>query len=327
MEIRILPVKRARPGLRVLVATRETVGVGEAFPLPGRSRDTADEAIDVIERLTGRLPRIRGTAREVLSVLAETVDPERYPSAAFALESAFLDFVGHLSGRPAWALLGGHPGTRVPLNAVVPVGATETRVQVAIAAIDAGFSAVKVKFGGQDVASDVEVLRYIRAARPEAVLRVDPNMGWSLPQARGLLESLAPLGLEYAEQPVSPRDLLALDPIVPLAADESMEDRAFRGAVLESERIAVVVLKPALVGGITRTLEIGAAARARGKRVVVTHAFDGPVAQAAAIEVALALGCELACGLHLHGGLSQRLDGTSVRASNAPGLGLAHRRD
>jgi hypothetical protein len=63
---------------------------------------------------------------------------------------------------------------------------------------------------------------------------------------------------------------------------------------------------------------------------VVTHCLDGPVAMAAAMELALAIGPELACGLDHHPLRTAwppvdppRLRGAVVDPTRAAGLGFA----
>ncbi len=94
---------------------------------------------------------------------------------------------------------------------------------------------------------------------------------------------------------------------VPIAVDESLHGphpEALLEALLRAKRCSVVVLKPAALGGALRCIALARLARHHGAAVVVSHLFDGPVALAAAAELALALGGSRAAGLALHGGLS-----------------------
>jgi L-alanine-DL-glutamate epimerase-like enolase superfamily enzyme len=67
-----------------------------------------------------------------------------------------------------------------------------------------------------------------------------------------------------------------------------------------------------------------------GLGVVVTHLFDGPIAMAAACELALALPKTLACGLDVHDGLTawppcdvpQRRNDCLVSPNSTSGLGV-----
>jgi L-alanine-DL-glutamate epimerase-like enolase superfamily enzyme len=82
----------------------------------------------------------------------------------------------------------------------------------------------------------------------------------------------------------------------------------------------VVVLKPALIGGLRRTLDLARTVAAAGKTPIVSHLLDGPVALAAYAELACAIGGPLAHGVGLHPGLGSyaprpipELDGHRLR--------------
>src|SRR6266700_1431916 len=86
--------------------------------------------------------------------------------------------------------------------------------------------------------------------------------------------------LEYVEEPCSrAHGLLAHALPCPIALDESLvaitaDELA---AALRARDLAALVLKPTLLGGFARCLELAAAARAHGKRAVVTHALEGTI--------------------------------------------------
>ena len=64
--------------------------------------------------------------------------------------------------------------------------------------------AVKIKVAepGQTLDDDAARVAAVRAALPDAAIRVDANGGWDVPAAVAALTRLAGVGLEYAEQPV-----------------------------------------------------------------------------------------------------------------------------
>ena len=104
------------------------------------------------------------------------------------------------------------------------------------------------------------------------------------------------------------------------------------GAVFAVAKIRMPgFLKPAILGSLLVARDLALQARARGKDAVVTHLFDGPVALAAAAELALSLPAPaLAAGLDPHDRLGdwpaivvpQLARRGVVRAASAPGLGL-----
>ena len=93
-----------------------------------------------------------------------------------------------------------------------------------------------------------------------------------------------------------PSDPLVESP-VPLARDESLLDEP-------RADVAVWVLKPMALGGLTRCLELAARARESDIDVIVSHLLDGPVALSAAAALSLAVGApNRAAGLYPPPGL------------------------
>jgi L-alanine-DL-glutamate epimerase-like enolase superfamily enzyme len=84
-----------------------------------------------------------------------------------------------------------------------------------------------------------------------------------------------------------------------------------------------------MLGGLARCLALAARARAAGVDAVVTHSFDGPIATAAACELALALAPRRAVGLDRHVGLVPwgidvpHLASSVVIDQRRPGIGIA----
>jgi L-alanine-DL-glutamate epimerase-like enolase superfamily enzyme len=92
----------------------------------------------------------------------------------------------------------------------------------------------------------------------------------------------------------------------------------------------VVVLKPAMLGGLLRCVSLAETVRAEGAEGVVSHLFDGPVGLTVACELALALGSTRAAGLAPHAALDAwpeperptALSSGRLHAHSRSGLGL-----
>ncbi|MDZ5812582.1 enolase C-terminal domain-like protein, partial [Halorubrum sp. AD140] len=201
------------------------------------------------------------------------------------------------------------PADRVPVNATVGDGDPEATAAAAKRAVDEGFGCVKVKVGARPLAADVERLRSVReAVGDDVALRADVNGAWDAATARAALESFAPLGLEYVEQPLPAADLAgaaglrresaddAAAPRVPIALDESVARHGV-GAVLDADAADVVVLKPMALGGPDRALSAATRALAAGVEPVITTTVDAVVARTAAVHVAAAVPDVAPCGL------------------------------
>ena len=128
--------------------------------------------------------------------------------------------------------------THIPVNATVPAVAARSVADVLARFEGCTTAKVKVAEPGQTLADDLARVGAVREVLGESGrIRIDANGGWSVAEAVRGLSALAPLGLEYAEQP-APRSRTsspANEPVpngvdVLIAADESIRRRQIRCA-------------------------------------------------------------------------------------------------
>ena len=215
------------------------------------------------------------------------------PQALAAIDVALWDIEARRAGVPVHRLLHPRAADHIPVNALLGAEDRAGAAAEAAAAVARGFRTLKVKVGIGDDAGRVAA---VRAAAPEALIRVDANGAWATPQeALAHLRALEPAGLELCEEPV--HGVAALRAVrdgtaVPIAMDETNEPGA--GAT------QLVCLKLSRSGGISGLLRDAAAARAAGSAVYVASTFDGPLGIAASLSAAAALAADgplPACGL------------------------------
>ena len=207
------------------------------------------------------------------------------------------------------AIEAGWEGFPAPLRDSIPVNATVPAVPAhRVPEILARFGrvdAVKVKVAepGQSLDDDAARVAAVRAALPDAAIRVDANGGWDVPEAVAALTRLAAVGLEYAEQPVPEiaglaevrRQLRAAGVPVLIAADESVRKEDDPLKVARAGAADLIVVKVAPLGGVRRALRIVAQA---GLPAVVSSALDTSVGIRAGLALAAALPeLPYACGL------------------------------
>ncbi|MGE5235146.1 MAG: mandelate racemase/muconate lactonizing enzyme family protein [Acidobacteriota bacterium] len=327
---------QARHGvLLALVDETGTVGQGEASPLPGYSPDLLEECVTALEAVVARVPIAIDLAGDGLArIAAVTAElPPELPAARMAVETALLDLAAKRLGTSVAALLAGRRLDReVPVSMVLlgaDVAALEGQVRAGLAV---GVHTFKLKVGGPDFAAELALIGALRAAVPGGwALRLDANGAWPLDVAGRHLEAMAGLAVEFVEQPVAAELLPELtgSPVA-LAADETMRLPGALARLAATRACAAVVLKPMVLGGLGCCLSLAREARRAGLGVIVTHLFDGPVALAAACELALAVQTPLACGLAPHPALAafggQRpaaLRPDRIVPHDLPGLGLA----
>lgn len=318
-----------------LVGDTGLVGLGEAAPLPGVSRDSLKDAEAALVELTRCLPieldiGARAGNERLLAVVAEVTRFTPSPAARFALETALFDLVGQELGLPAAALIA-KTKRRDPAALAVPLPCAVVVDDPAAArrAVLAGARTLKIKVGAT---GDVDRVVAIHRAAPEATLRLDANRSWPHERGLAMLHAFTELPIEFIEEPTANTlALLGELTAIPLALDESLAtisdeelDRA-----LAQPSLGALVIKPTLVGGLIAARDLVARAHAAGKRAVITHALEGPIGTAACAAVSLAIGdVHTAAGLAPHAGLAgwpvtlPFLAPTHLTFSLGPGLGL-----
>jgi o-succinylbenzoate synthase len=285
-------VLRYREGLLLeLIGEGGTVGWGEASPLPGFSRESLDEAARQLRNLASSM-----VGREVTE---ELLDPEGSlayeldamglaPSVRFGFELGFWNLYAASCGRSLPELVAPHPKTAVPVNALISDSPDEA-LEEAHRARAAGYEAVKLKVGKRAVEEDIELVRALNEELGDTVeLRLDANRAWSLEEAERFVLSTSGLRFAYIEEPLAdPAHLpsFAIACSVPVALDESLV--GMEPEALENHGYArAVVLKPTLLGGISRTLRFADVASRLGMKPVISSAYETGVGTAALISLA-----------------------------------------
>jgi len=319
-----------RAGIILTLESEDGVrGRGEAAPLPGFSPDSLHECEQALLGLdaSGICPRL-APGQDLIGELGRESAriPETLPAARAALEAALLDLWARAAGVPAWALL--LPGSAAPRTrsvAALLMGEPETALAQALAARDRGIESFKFKIGRPNALQrELCAVQELRAALGHSArLRLDGNQALSLAEAKQYLPRFAECDLEFIEEPCPPHAFAELRELgLPCALDESL---AAGAQPMRGDR--AVILKPTLLGGVSRCFALAEAARAVGAQVILSHAFEGPLGLALSAALALSIGSETSAhGLDLQGARSECLslpgiEGANIRAWSEPGLG------
>jgi len=295
-----------REGFHVLAHAEGRIGRGDAAPLPELGTESLSEC----------LAQLQAASFDALPAT---------PAARCAVKQALLDLRSQQAGVPLARLLEPAAASRVPASALLAADGIAELAREAQRAVAEGFGTLKLKVGLDDDYARAAVVR--DAAGPDVRLRLDANGGWDAPTALRKLRELAPLDIELCEQPT--KDLRGLDgALVPIAADEMIADDP-DGAM---QRARILVLKPVLLGGLSRALDLARRAHARGLQIVVTSSLESAVGRAGAAHLAaavLALGNQPAAGIATGRLLAEDIGpdpfeprGGIVHLPDVPGLGL-----
>ncbi len=286
-----------REGILVrLTAEADATGWGEAAPLPGFSKESLEEAADQLLGLSDTLVG-RDVTRDALDPdgpFARELDAmDLAPSARFGFELALWDLYAATAGKPLPELVSADPRPTVALSALI--SSSDRAPEEARQAQSAGYEAVKLKVGARGVDEDVELVRAVHEALGgAAALRLDANRAWGIDEAERFSRGVDGLAIDYVEEPLADPELLpvfAANHDLPLALDESlvgMRAETLRG----HEYASAVVLKPTLIGGISRTLRFARAASRIGARPVLSSAYETGVGTTALVALAAGVGEE-----------------------------------
>jgi o-succinylbenzoate synthase len=285
---------RQREGLLVELEG-EAVGWGEASPLPGFSRESLDVAARQLRELASST-----VGREVTDdwidahgAFSRELDAMVLaPSVRFGFELALWNLYAASRRKSLPELVTTHPRATVPVNALIS-GSFDEALEEARRIRSAGYQAVKIKVGDRSVEEDVVLVRSLNEVLGDAVaLRLDANRAWSLEEAVEFIRGTEGSRFEYVEEPLAdPAQLptFARAHDVPVALDESLA--GMEPEALQDHGYArAVVLKPTLLGGISRTLRFASRASHLGIMPVMSSAYETGVGTAALAALAAGIG-------------------------------------
>jgi L-alanine-DL-glutamate epimerase-like enolase superfamily enzyme len=194
------------------------------------------------------------------------------PAARAAVDLALHDAVGHALQTPVYNLLGGLCQSSNPLEWSVSLAVdVNTMIEESRRAVETfGMRVLCIKAADhrgwrQDV-RNFEAVR--RAVGPDVVIGIDPNTGWTLPDALQAVHALRPFDVGYIEQPIARRDLPGLAEIrriaqgVPVMADESLFTLDDALSLVQARAVDAFCIKLYKVGGFTAARKIAAVAEA-----------------------------------------------------------------
>jgi muconate cycloisomerase len=334
-------------------ATRTALGLAAVSEHAVVFVDT-DAAVTGIGEISSVFKR-RGRllARDVEAALAPAVlgeDPRRIAylvqkmdraldgveEAKAGIEMALWDILGKALGAPVYTLLGGKVRERIPLSYSVPFGEPKAMAEFALERVGEGHRTIKVKVGNEP-ARDLEAVARVREAiGPGVRLRVDANMAWpTAKEAIRLIRAMEQWDLELVEQPLPPRELVAMAEVrraigVPLMADESIRTPQDAMAVIRHGAADIANVYVTEAGGLLNASRIFTLCEAAGMPCMIGSMPEFGIGTAAQIHLGVAmpnLGPDSdTCGVLYHAEdlLTRplRIEGGYAYPPDGPGLGV-----
>ncbi|KAF1687371.1 dipeptide epimerase [Pseudoxanthomonas broegbernensis] len=306
---------------------------------PATAAITGDTHASIVEAIAGHIgPRLIGRPVDELNRNCALVQGALAgnPSAKAAVDIALHDAWAQLHGAPLYRLLGGgEPVLRT--DTTLGLDTVEAMVARAVAAVEQGYDALKIKVG-RDTGTDLERVRAIHAAvGGRARLRLDANQGWSARQAVRTMRTLEDAGIlpELLEQPVAAADIDGLAHVsahihTPVMADESVFGPAQAVELIRRRAADIVNIKLMKAGGIHQAARIVDIAAVHGVRCMIGCMVESAIGAGAAAHLAVSRadtlvqadldGPSLARANPVAGGVA--FDGPRIVLADAPGLGI-----
>ena len=181
--------------------------------------------------------------------------------------------------------------------------------ELAQQAMEKGFHAFKLKVGSRDGQRDLRRVSMLRElAGPNALIMLDANQQWTLPQALEMCGKLCDMSPYFIEEPTHPDDIQAhrtlartIKPI-PIALGEHVPNRIMFKNFMQAEALQIVQVDCTRVAGISEFLTVSLLARKFGLRVVPHVGDMGQIHQHLVLFNHIAMGHEalfLECIPHL----------------------------
>jgi muconate cycloisomerase len=217
-----------------------------------------------------------------------------FPYSKAMIESALLDITGRALGVPVYQLLGGLARRDVQVCHSVGVASPEISSEEAAQVVADGISWLQIKVPGVP-ATDLAIVKAVRKAVGDSV-NIFPDINRGYPDAKTAINSIRAMQAEAAiyavEQPVE--GIAAMAQVtravdIPVIVDEGCWNPQDAIDIVRHSSADVLSIYFTKAGGLIRSMEIGAIARAAGLRVNVNGSLEGGVGNAANLHLAAAL--------------------------------------
>ena len=185
-------------------------------------------------------------------------------------------------------------GTACKLQTAVTISLNEPDIMSddAAKAFARGFDILKIKVGSND-GQDIQRIKAVSNAAPQAKLLVDANQAWSLETSLNIINALKDAKIELIEQPVKGKDIEGLKQItqqssIPILADEAVFTFEDAKKVIEQQAADLINIKLMKCGGISKAIEIIEYCQAHHVKCMMGSMLEGPVSINAAAQLVMA---------------------------------------
>ena len=260
-----------------------------------------------------------------------------HPYVKSGIDMACWDLLGKATGQPVCTLLGGREGEDFVLYRAISQESPEAMAAKIAGYRSEGYRRFQLKVGG-DPDTDIERIRAAAAVlAPGDKLIADANTGWLRHEAMRVADAVRGVDV-YLEQPCRTyEECLSVRRHTdrPFVLDENVDSLAMLMRGHHDLAMDVVNLKISKFGGLTKTRQARDLCATLGIAMTIEDSWGGDIVTAAIAHLAHSTPTELLftstdfnsyVTVPFADGAPQRVGGR-MRASSAPGLGVAPRLD
>jgi o-succinylbenzoate synthase len=272
--------EKTRVGLLLeLKSENKMLAYSEIAPLPGLHLENLEEATRQLQDFLPSVMASTLTEQDVWNL--STTGISLYPSVCMGVDLGLLQLWAKLQGLPLYRYLN-TPGTcLIRLRALIDPIHDGDVVKVALAYVLQGYQAIKLKIGRMPYKEEILMVEKVRQAVGAAIeICLDANRNLDLNHAIELGKALMPCKIAYIEEPIwDPEHLLEFYRAaqIPVALDETWLEKPLDALLKKKEAIFALVVKPGLVGGIKRFVQVFSWMQMEGIVPIVTSAFESGV--------------------------------------------------
>lgn len=229
----------------------------------------------------------------------------RYAKGAWIVEMALCDLVGKAAGLPL-AKLWGHYADRIPAYAsIVAAKSPAERADDALALLERGYRAIKLRAHASSIAEDIEMVEKVRAAVGDRMeIMVDANQAgaasgpikhpgdpiiWDYDRALATARAYEQLGVYWLEEPLPRYDLQAIARLtdaveLKIAGGEGNAGLHEFYWMLDAGAYDIIQPDAATCEGVWQLRKLAAACERAGKLFIPHHGANG-IALAAHLQL------------------------------------------
>jgi O-succinylbenzoate synthase len=264
-------------------------GVGECIPLPGLHLETHLECLEQWENIQDQVQASKlnssqfDLSKPYFGLLA--VDREVHPSLEFAIEQALLTL--YIRKNPAtlkdvFNVRGCELSTSVNGLLILNQNSVDHVQEIASQVKLDGFQTLKIKVGRYSSQVEVDFLKRLNSClEGSCQLRLDGNGLFNRENFFSFVNLLKDENIEYFEEPL-PRSSIAFsreeydDSPLSIALDESLPAylEEIRAGIPLPKRVTAWVIKPTVIGGIHKTVNLIRLGRQLGIKCILSSTFD-----------------------------------------------------